>query len=64
MLSLKITLMLHPQIPLNLSMVLYVYEIEDYRLPDTLTELYERFILHGLRQNVTRTHSANAMEMV
>ena len=50
------------QIPLNCSIVLYVYEMEDYRLPDTLTELYELFILHSLRRYTTRTHSANATE--
>ena len=43
------------QIPLNCSIVLYVYEMEDYRLPDTVTELYELFILHGLRRYTTRT---------
>ena len=42
------------QIPLNCSIVLYVYKMEDYRLPDTLTELYELFILHGLRRYATR----------
>ena len=50
------------QIPLNCSIVLYVYEMEDYRLPDTLTELYELFILHSLRRYTTRTQSANAAE--
>ena len=43
------------QIPLNCSIVLYVYEQEEYQLPDTLTELYELFILHSLRRYVTRT---------
>ena len=50
------------QIPLNCSIVLYVYEQEDYRLPDTLTELYELFILHGLRRYTTRTEDTNAAE--
>ena len=50
------------QIPLNCSIVLYVYEMEGYRLPDTLTELYELFILHGLRRYATRTHDANVAE--
>jgi hypothetical protein len=36
--------------------------MEDYRLPDTLTELYELFILHSLRRYTTRTQSANAAE--
>ena len=50
------------QIPLNCSIVLFVYEVENYRLPDTLTELYELFILHSLRRYTTRTQSANAAE--
>ena len=50
------------QIPLNCSIVLYVYEMENYRLPDTLTELYELFILHSLRRYTTRTQSANVAE--
>ena len=48
------------QIPLSYSIVLYVYEQEDYRLPDTLTEFYELFILHSLRQYTTRTQNTNA----
>ena len=51
------------QIPLNCSIVLYVYEVEDYRLPDTLTELYELFILHSLRRYTTRTQSANDVDI-
>ena len=49
------------QIPLNCSIVLYVYEMEDYRLPDTLTELYELFILHGLRRYATRKNIADVL---
>ena len=52
------------QIPLNCSIVLYVYEQEDYRLPDTLTELYELFILHGLRRYTTRTQNTTVAEKV
>ena len=52
------------QIPLNCSIVLFVYEMEDYRLPDTLTELFELFILHGLKWYTTRTQSANAAEIL
>ena len=50
------------QIPLTCSIVLYVYEMEDYRLPDTLTELYELFILHCLRRHTERTQNANAAQ--
>ena len=50
------------QIPLNCSIVLFVYEQEDYRLPITLTELYELFILHGLRRYTTRTHGTSIAE--
>ena len=50
------------QIPLNCSIVLYVYEQEDYRLPDTLTELYELFILHSLKRYTTRTQGTSVAE--
>ena len=50
------------QIPLNCSIVLYVYEQEEYRLPDTLTELFELFVLHSLRRHTTRAVSASAAE--
>ena len=43
------------QIPLNCSIVLYVYEQQDYCLPSTLTELYELFILHSLKRFIKRT---------
>ena len=52
------------QIPLNCSIVLYVYEMEDYRLPDTLTELYELFILHSLRRYATRTQDSSVTEVL
>ena len=50
------------QIPLNCSIVLYVYEQEGYQLPDTLTELYELFILHSLKRYATRTQDTSAAE--
>ena len=46
------------QIPLNCSIVLYVYEQENYSLPRTLTELYELFILHSLKRFVKRTQKS------
>ena len=48
------------QIPLNCSIVLYVYEQENYYLPRTLTELYELFILHGLKRFLKRTRNDGA----
>ena len=48
------------QIPLNCSIMLYVYEQEDFSLPRTLTELYELFVLHSLKRYITRTQSAKA----
>ena len=48
------------QIPLNCSIVLYVYEQENYCLPRTLTELYDLFILHSLKRYVTRTQNDRA----
>ena len=50
------------QIPLNCSIVLYVYEQEDYQLPNTLTEIYELFVLHGLKRYCTRTVNVIAAE--
>ena len=48
------------QIPLNCSIVLYVYEQERYSLPRTLTELYDLFILHSLKRFIKRTKNAAA----
>ena len=48
------------QIPLNCSIVLYVYEQQHYRLPRTLTELYELFILHSLKRFLKRTQNDGA----
>ena len=50
------------QIPLNCSLVLYVYEQEHYRLPRTLTELYELFILHSLKRFLGRNLSGEAAD--
>ena len=50
------------QIPLNCSIVLYVYEQEHYRLPRTLTELYELFILHSLKRFLGRNQSGKAAD--
>ena len=47
------------QIPLNCSIVLYVYEQENYSLPRTLTELYELFILHSLKRFIKRMPRPN-----
>ena len=50
------------QIPLNCSIMLYVYEQEHYRLPRTLTELYELFILHSLKRFLGRNQSGEAAD--
>ena len=50
------------QIPLNCSIVLYVYEQEKYCLPRTLTELYELFVLHSLKRFMKRTQNAAAAD--
>ena len=47
------------QIPLNCSIILFVYEMGGYRLPDTLTELYELFILHSLKRYTERNQSVD-----
>ena len=38
-------------IPLNCAILLYVYQQQDFTLPDTLTKLFEIFILHALKRN-------------
>ena len=43
------------QIPLNCSIVLYVYEQQNYCLPSTLTELYDKFVLHTFKRYIKRT---------
>ena len=40
-------------IPLNCAIVLYVYEKEQCTLPNTLTELYETFILHAVKRHAS-----------
>ena len=50
------------QIPLNCSIVLYVYEQENYSLPRTLTELYELYILHSLKRFLKRTQNSRAAD--
>ena len=50
------------QIPLNCSIVLYVYEQENYSLPRTLTELYELFVLHSLKRFMKRTQNVEAAD--
>ena len=37
--------------PLNCAIMLYVYKQEQYTLPDTLTGLYEAFILNSLKKH-------------
>ena len=50
------------QIPLNCSIVLYVYKYEKYSLPRTLTELYGFFILHSLKRFIKRTQNSRAAD--
>ena len=38
-------------IPLNCAILLYVYQQQDFTLPDTLTKLFEIFILHALKRD-------------
>ena len=40
-------------IPLNCAIVLYVYEKEQCTLPNTLTELYETFILNAVKRHAS-----------
>ena len=41
-------------IPLNCKIVLFVYEQQHYKFPNTLTELYETFVLHTIKRSVLR----------
>ena len=42
-------------IPLNCAIVLYVYKMAQFTLPNSLTKLYEIFILNALRRHVNIT---------
>ena len=48
-------------IPLNCRIVLYVYQ-QQYTLPDTLTELYEVFILYTIQHYAEKISSAEKIE--
>ena len=48
-------------IPLNCRIVLYVYQ-QQYTLPDTLTELYEVFILYTIKHYAGKISSAEEIE--
>jgi hypothetical protein len=50
------------QIPLNCSIMLYVYEQENYSLPRTLTGLYDLFILHSVKRFIRRTQNSRAAD--
>ena len=41
-------------IPLNCRIVLFVYRILEYELPETLTKLYEIFILHTIKRHTEK----------
>ena len=47
--------------PLNCAILLYVYQQRVFTLPDTLTELYEMFILHALKRHA-KLQSAHRLE--
>ena len=44
-------------IPLNCRIVLFVYKYLDFKLPNTLTELYETFILHTVKHHEDKRES-------
>ena len=55
------------QIPLNCSIVVYVYEQQNHCLPNTLTDLYDKFVLHTLKRFVKRSignRAANKLRKV
>ena len=51
-------------IPLNCRLVLYVYKFLNYNLPDTLTELYEVFVLHTIKHHMGKIEQCNELGMV
>ena len=44
-------------IPFNCRIVLFVYKYLDFKLPETLTELYETFILHTVKHHEDKRES-------
>ena len=50
-------------IPLNCRIVLFVYKYLDFKLPETLTELYETFILHTIKHHEEKRQSAHARKV-
>ena len=56
---LDIALLCH--IPLNCRIVVYVYKLQDFKLPETLTELYEIFLLHTIKRAMTKTNMDNEL---
>ena len=50
-------------IPLNLVILMYIYKVSDYTLPDTLTKIYQKFIINVLRHHVLKySMSAETVE--
>lgn len=43
-------------IAINLTIVCYVYCASGYKLPPTLSEVYEQFILHGIKRHLLRAN--------
>ena len=50
-------------IPLNCRIVLFVYKYLNFKLPETLTELYETFILHTIKHHEDKRESAHARKV-
>ena len=41
-------------VPINLTIVCYVYWVSDYELPPTLSEVYQEFIFHAVKRDLMR----------
>jgi len=41
-------------IPLNCSIMVFVYKHQSYTLPDTITQLYEAFLMNSLKRHVDK----------
>ena len=50
-------------IAINLTIVCYVYCVSDYKLPPTLTEVYETFVVHAVLRHLNRLQTLTEKPM-
>ena len=44
-------------VAINLTIICYVYQVSDFSLPATLTEVYEQFVIHAITRHTKRAFS-------